>query len=223
MTPARKTKDLAGFTLVETLIGVLLVSLLLTVTFKVFSFINTQRSRGSVDLQELQGARYAINYLRRDFRCAAPLIPRTATLAQKKNAVRMPAIEAKSFVKSDETVPILISDSEIHFFRQLYTTPDLTTTPATEEIIYHIDRDRKCLVRLSAGKEQAFPEIKGARFELYGHPLKPEIPMLLVTLVIDADTKESGTNRNFLELTTTISSSVANQNINNPSWNRSYY
>jgi len=135
----------------------------------------------------------------------------------------MPVIEAGAYVKDDKLVPILISDSEIHFSRHLYDTPDLTTTPATEEVIYHIDTARKCLVRSSAGKELVFPEIQGAKFELYGHPLKPDMPMLLVTLVIDADTKENGTGHNFLELTTTISSSLANQNLNNLYWHRNYY
>ncbi|MFZ2961018.1 MAG: hypothetical protein WA705_29410 [Candidatus Ozemobacteraceae bacterium] len=212
---------LAGFTLVETMISLILISGLFGITFKVFSYINSQRAQGSVDLQELQGARYAINYLRRDFRCAVPHLAKTATLVQKKQAARMPVVETKSFVKSDGTVPILISSSEIHFFRQVYNTPDLTSTPATEEINYHIDDARKCLVRSIAGKEKIFPAIKGARFELYGHPLKSDIPMLLVTLVIDADTKQSGAGPNFLELTTTISSSVANQNINNPYWHDS--
>lgn len=223
MSTTRKKTGSAGFTLIETVIGVLLVSLLLGITYKVFSYISLQRTRGSVDLQELQGARFAINYLRRDFRCAAPLIPKTATLAQKEKATRMPAVEAKSYTKGDTTVPILISDSEIHFFRQLYNTPDLTTTPATEEINYHVDTARKCLVRSTPGQELAFPEIKGAKFELYAHPLKPDMPMLLVTLTIDADPKQNGGGRNFLELTSTISSSVANQNLNSPYWHRNYY
>ncbi|HMM61455.1 MAG TPA: prepilin-type N-terminal cleavage/methylation domain-containing protein, partial [Candidatus Rifleibacterium sp.] len=80
----------SGFTLVEAMIGMMLVSALLTMSYKVFSYITMQRSRGSVDLQELQGARHAINYLRRDFRCAAPVIAKDATLAQKINALRNP-------------------------------------------------------------------------------------------------------------------------------------
>jgi len=222
MSSSQIKRGLSGFTLVETVIGALLISCLLAMSFNVFSYINSQRTRGSVDLQELQGARLTINSLRRDFRCAAPFIPKTATLAQKMQARCMPVVETKSFVKGNATVPILISASEIHLFRQLYATPELTTTPATEEINYHMDGARKCLVRSSAGKEQVFSDIRGATFELYAHPLKPEIPMLLVTLVIDADTKKTGQGQNFLELTTTISSSVANQNINNPYWHRNY-
>lgn len=205
------------------MVGLVLLAGLFLIAYKVFSFIGNQRSRGSVDLQELQGARYAINYLRRDFRCAAPRIPASATLVQKRNAVRTPAIESGTFSGSGGTTPILVSDSEIHFFRQVFDTPDLSPTPAMEEVNYRIDPTRKCLVRASAGKELAFPEIRGARFELYGHPLKPDVPMLLVTLVIDADPKKSSDGRNTLELTSTISSPVANQNLNNPSWNRVYY
>lgn len=207
-----------AFTLVEAMIGVMLISGLLTMSFKVFSYINTQRSRGSVDLQELQGARHAINYLRRDFRCAAPLIAESATLEQKKKALRMPVVEEKSFIKGSEAIPVVIAESEIHFFRHMYDTPETSSRPKTEEVNYFIDSARKCLVRSGAGVEKVFSDIRGARFELYAHPLKPEVPMLLVTLIIDADTKDKGAGRNFFELTTTISSAVANQSINNPWW-----
>lgn len=206
-----------GFTLVEAMIGIMLVSALLTMSYKVFSYINLQRSRGSVDLQELQGARYAINYLRRDFRCAAPVFSDTASIEQKKKAMRNPVVEAKTFDKKANTVPIVVSDSEIHFFRHLYETPESSAKPKVEEVNYRIDNTRKCLVRSASGKERVFSDIRAARFELYAHPLKPEIPMLLVTLTIDADPKDKS-GKASLELTTTISSSVANQNINNPYW-----
>jgi prepilin-type N-terminal cleavage/methylation domain-containing protein len=207
-----------GFTLVEAMIGMMLVSALMTMSYKVFSYITLQRSRGSVDLQELQGARHAINYLRRDFRCAAPVFADAATLEQRKKAYRNPVIEAKSLNKGANTVPIVVSDNEIHFFRHLYDTPESVSKPKVEEVNYHMDGARKCLVRSAAGKERVFSDIKGARFELYAHPLKPEVPMLLVTLIIDADLKDKGGGRTFFELTTTISSAVANQNINNPYW-----
>jgi len=208
----------SGFTLVEAMIGMMLVSALLTMSYKVFSYITMQRSRGSVDLQELQGARTAINYLRRDFRCAAPVIAKDATLAQKINAIRNPVIQKKAFNKDANSVPVLVSDGEIHFFRHLYDTPETSGVPKVGEVNYTMDTKRKCLVRTEAGNEKIFSDIRGARFELYGHPLKPEIPMLLVTLTIDADPKDSGGGRNYFELTTTISSAIANQNLNNPYW-----
>ncbi len=208
----------SGFTLVEAMIGMMLVSALMTMSYKVFSYITMQRSRGSVDLQELQGARTAINYLRRDFRCAAPVIAKDATLIDKINAIRKPVIEKKTFNKNANSVPVLISDGEIHFFRHLYDTPETSGVPKVGEVNYTMDEKRKCLVRTEAGNEKIFSDIRGARFELYGHPLKSEIPMLLVTLTIDADPKDSGGGRNYFELTTTISSAVANQNLNNPYW-----
>ncbi|EKD81985.1 MAG: hypothetical protein ACD_39C01534G0001, partial [uncultured bacterium] len=51
-----------GFTLVEAVVGIALATALLVTSYKVFTYIGKQRSRGSVDLQELQGARYAINF-----------------------------------------------------------------------------------------------------------------------------------------------------------------
>lgn len=213
----------AGFTLIEMLIGLVLVSFLFAISFRVFTYISSQMSRGSVDLQELQGARLALNYLRRDFRSAAPLIAKTATFVQKTKTARTPMVEAASYNRGPDSVPIVIADSEIHFFRQLYNTPDAETAPTTEQVNYRIDDTKKCLVRSSAGKERMFPDIKGAKFELYGHPLKPEIPLLLVTLTIDADVKDRGSARNVLELTTTISSPVAVQPLNYPRWHRNYF
>ncbi|HNX77301.1 MAG TPA: prepilin-type N-terminal cleavage/methylation domain-containing protein [Candidatus Rifleibacterium sp.] len=212
-----------GFTLVEAMIGMMLASALITMSYKVFTYINMQRSRGSVDLQELQGARHAINYLRRDFRCAAPVFSNSASLGQIKIAMRNPVVNDKDFNKSGNTVPIVVYENEVHFFRHLYNTPETASKPAVEEVIYQMDGARKCLVRSAAGLEKVFPDIRGARFELYAHPLKPEIPMLLVTLIIDADLKDQGGGRNFFELTTTVSSAVANQNINNPYWNINNY
>ena len=49
-----------GFTLIEALIGFLIVSLLGGAAYKVFSYIVIQRNRGSVDLEELQGDRKSV-------------------------------------------------------------------------------------------------------------------------------------------------------------------
>jgi type II secretory pathway component PulJ len=208
-----------GFTLVEAVIGVVLATMLIISAYQVFTYISRQRSRGDVDLQELQGARHAINYLRRDFRSATPQIADSATLAQKRKALRMPIVEASSFSIGNEAVPVLISDGEIHFFKHLYDTPDGVTRPATEQVNYRIDSAHKCLVRSVAGVDTVFKDIKDARFELYAHPLNPALPMLLVTLRINADQKNDKTGEfKFFEMTTTISSAVTSPFINNPNW-----
>ncbi|HOY68947.1 MAG TPA: hypothetical protein PLP29_18875 [Candidatus Ozemobacteraceae bacterium] len=222
MCAGRHGRRARGVTLVELAIGVVLVAALLGVTYKVFSYITNARKRGSVDLQELQGARFAINHLRRDFRCATPFIPKSATLTQKAKAFEMPIVDAKTFTKGDSTIPVLVSPAELHFHRQMYDTPDLTTSPVLEEVNYHIDEARNCLIRTTAGRELAFPGIRNVKFELYGHPLDPGVPMLLVTLTVDADPSK-GAKTPDLEITSTLSSSVINQNIHQRSWNRLYY
>ncbi|MBU1106329.1 MAG: hypothetical protein KKB51_06650 [Candidatus Riflebacteria bacterium] len=208
-----------GFTLVEAVVGIALATALMVFSYRVFTYIGMQRSRGAVDLQELQGARYAINYLRRDFRSAAPQIANTATLIQKKKALRMPMVEAHSFTIGNEAVPVIIDDAEIYFYKHLYSTPDSAREPSTEQVNYRIDGARKCLVRSVAGVEIVFKDIKAAKFELYAHPLAPEVPMLLVTLRIDADQKDiKAGGREYFELTTTISSAITSQILNNPFW-----
>jgi Tfp pilus assembly protein FimT len=218
-----KSRKHHGVTFVEAMIGLMIASLLMLTSYKVFSYIISQRNKGTVDLQELQGARSAINFLRRDFRCAAPLINSSARLEQRKKATRVPIIESAGINKDDETVPIVISESEIHFFRHVFTTSLSSVTPETEQINYRIDPARKCLVRSAAGEEKIFNDIKDVRFELYAHPLKTDIPMLMVTMRIDADPDEKAAGRNYFELTTTISSAIANQNVNNPFWNITTY
>jgi type II secretory pathway component PulJ len=217
MSP-RNSNSRCGFTFIEVAMGTLLISLLLTMSYKILSSITNQRNRGSVDIQELQGARRVINYLRRDFRCAVPNIPSSLTIEQKKKARRMPIIQEKFFKKGSEAVPILIGDSEIHFFRQLYTTSELTLLPATEEVHYRFDETHKCLVRSTPGSEIRFPHLKGIKFELYAHPLTPSMPMILVTLKIDDDSQNQIGSHTIFEMTTTISSAITNQNLNNPYW-----
>ncbi|OGK12522.1 MAG: hypothetical protein A2W80_19150 [Candidatus Riflebacteria bacterium GWC2_50_8] len=214
-----------GFTLVEAVVGIALATALLVTSYKVFTYISKQRSRGAVDLQELQGARYAINFLRRDFRSATPYIEDGATLVQQKKALRMPVVEANSFTIGNKAVPIVVGDKEIHFYKHLYNTPDTAVEALTEQVNYRIysyrehNEDKQCLMRSVAGQNTMFKDIKDARFELYAHPLAPEVPMLLVTLRIDADEKKERTGgREFFELTTTISSAITSQAINNPYW-----
>lgn len=208
-----------GFTMVEAIIGILLISLLSLSAYKIFSFILVQRNRGSVDLAELQGARVAINYLRRDFRCAVPLINKNATIAQRKTARRIPAIEANTFDKSQKVIPIVVSDTEIHFFKHTFATPTTSETPKTEQINYRIDKARGCLVRTGLDSENIFKDIKAIKFELYSHPLFKETPMLLITMKVDANKGNAHEQKRYFELSTTISSSIANHNINYEFWN----
>ncbi|HAE37762.1 MAG TPA: hypothetical protein DCG57_03885 [Candidatus Riflebacteria bacterium] len=214
-----------GFTLVEAVIGVALATLLMFTAYQVFSYVSKQRSRGGVDLQELQGARYAINFLRRDFRSACPQIAAKATLEQKRKALRMPLVEANAFTIGNEAVPVIISDGEIHFFKHVYNTPEGVAQPATEQVNYSIYRykenneDKQCLMRSVAGQNIMFKDVKAARFELYAHPLSSAVPMLLVTLSINADQKSEKTGEHkFFEMTTTISSAITSPFINNPYW-----
>ncbi len=208
-----------GFTLIEALIGFLIVSLLGGAAYKVFSYIVIQRNRGSVDLEELQGARTAINFLRRDFRCATTLIDDNATLTQRKKARKLPVSESKNFDKKQNFVPIVVSDSEIHFFKQTYETPLLAVKPTTEQVNYRIDKARNCLVRTEVGTEKIFADIKDVRFELYSHPLDQQTPMLLVTMKIDAGKGGHDNQNRFFELTTSLCSSVSNHNLNYEFWN----
>ncbi len=209
----------AGFTLVEAVIGFLIITLLSASAYKVFSFVLAQRNRGSVDLEELQGARTAINYLRRDFRCAAPLINEDATMTQRKKSLKIPVIEADSFDRSRKVTPIVVSGEEIHFFKHNFATLIRSEKPKTEQINYRIDKARGCLVRTGAGSEKVFKDIKAIKFELYSHPLFKETPMLLVTMKVDANKGDRKDQKHFFEISTTISSSMANHNINYEFWN----
>ncbi|HAE38832.1 MAG TPA: hypothetical protein DCG57_09365, partial [Candidatus Riflebacteria bacterium] len=63
-----------GFTFVETAMS---VGIALVVFLMIYRFMSSTRQHymyGTVNLQNLQEARMAINYLRRDFSCATPYI-----------------------------------------------------------------------------------------------------------------------------------------------------
>lgn len=208
-----------GFTLAETIIGMLVISLLMLVTYRVFSYIISQRNRGTVDIQELQGARNAINHLRRDFRGAAPVISSSATLTQRKVARKLPVVKFENFSSNIGYTPVMVSNSELHFFKNSYKTPSDKPKANREQINYRIDTKRKCLIRTCNGVETAFADIREAKFELYSHPVHASVPMLLVSLVIDAESSKNTGARSFFELTTTISSSLTSPGINYPTWN----
>ena len=210
-----------GFSLVELMVVLVISSILATTAYKIFSFTIYSRNRNSVELQELQGARTAINYLRRDIRCAAPFVPKSSSIKQRRKSVQEPIMNASYFPQKAAVIPILVSESEVHFFKYNYGSKSLTQQIEMEEVNYRFDKKRKCLVRTCAKKEKTFKDIKAARFELYTHPLGNNTPMLLVTLEIKSGGNlESSSDKSFI-LSTTICSAITNQNINYLNWNSS--
>lgn len=204
-----------GVTLVEIMIGTVLVVMLIAASIGMIRFVGRHQAVGTSDLRELQDARLAISHLRRDFRSATSNAEQNVPLLKQRKLHRNPLAQAGTWQAETGITPIIVDSSSIQFFKHSFDTDITHTKPELQQIMYHIDSTRKCLIRSGPGFETAFTSIINADFRIYGHPLNKEIPVLLVKFDIMAEDLESHEN---MEFVTTISSSVISQKINNLSW-----
>ena len=70
--------------------------------------------------------------------------------------------------------------------------------------------------RRGADGEKLFKGMENIKFDVYYHPLREDVPMLLVSMIIK--TKESNETKE-LPLNTTICSSIVNKDLVNLDWN----
>ncbi len=207
-----------AFTLVEIAVAVGMASALIILVMKMSSLIRGDVAKGTVDLQNLQEARLVINSLRRDFACATPIYD----VSEKRkilDEVRADPIKfIDSFKKSQNSRPIIINSNQINFCK---TSIDSSNSPIIEVIDYVFDPVSKTLNRRSIingdkSSEKSFKGMEAIKFDVYYHPLKDDVPMLFVQMLLK--TKEGNLTRE-LPLTTTISSSMVAQDVDNLDWN----
>ena len=213
----RKKKN-SGFTLVEVAFSVGLAVALIILVMKMTSVIRGDVAKGTVDLQNLQEARVVLNFLRRDFACATPIYD----VSEKRKIIDEvradPIMFIDSFKKAQNSRPIIINSNQISFCK---TSLDSADNPIVEFIDYIFDPVSKTLFRRSMldkdnSSTKSFNGIEAIKFDVYYHPLKDEVPMLFVQMLLK--TKEGNLTRE-LPLTTTISSSMVSQDVDNLDWN----
>ena len=213
----KRRNRIKGFTLVESIIAIgMAVGLIILVT-RISSVIRGDVAKGTVDLQNLQDARLVINSLRRDFTCAMPYYDFSDNQQDIDLVRNNPVLYAETYNDSSKkSKPIIIYKYHLNFVKPVYDTAGNLTR---EEIYYVFDGSTKTLIRHSSlSGDKHFKGMDSIEFGLYYHPLKADIPMLLVSMIIR--TTEGGETKT-LPLTTTICSSIVNKDIVNLDWNSS--
>jgi len=211
-----------GFTLVEISISVGIALIVLLMIYRFLSNTRHHYMYGTVNLQNLQEARLAVNYLRRDFSCACPRIGDPAStgyvnLQKTRNQVfvsaSFPALDAS------QGELIQIDDHGLHFHKFVFGSPDVE--PRVELVRYDFDQAAKTLMRFSEdGKIQKFTGFEEVEFKVYTHQLNPGVPLLWVRMKVHEGENIYGKDSigKALELTTSISSPFLTSSVNNKFW-----
>ncbi|RCK74607.1 MAG: hypothetical protein OZSIB_0578 [Candidatus Ozemobacter sibiricus] len=216
-----------AFTLVELVVTVGVGMLVFVMVSKFLSGTRFQFMHGTVNLQNLQDARLAINHLRRDFSSACIYFGSTRTATSYKE-VR--ALQARVFSRPgvDPATPgekliTIRSPHEIAFWRYDFATND--EKPLVERVHYRFDPRTKILIRSSPSRTIEFKGFEEVEFRLYCHQLNAETPLLWVRFLIHEGEEIYGRSEigRALELTTTISSPFLTSNLQNLPWNYETY
>lgn len=211
-----------GITFVELAIslGVGLMALLM-----IYQFMSSTRQHymfGTVNLQNLQEARLAINYLRRDFSSACPRIDEPNL--SPGGYVDLQKIRKQMFVSA--SVPagaggdlLQVLPQGLLFHKFAFGASD--HNPRVELVRYEFDSAARVLTRLSEnGHIQTFSGIEEVEFRLYTHRLNPQVPILWVRLKVHegGSVSKAGEIGSALEITTSIASSFIVSSVKNKFW-----
>lgn len=218
-------KQLAGisrraFTFVEMSIS---VGIALVVFLMIYRFLSSTRHHymyGTVNLQNLQEARQALNYLRRDFSCACPRIedPDVAGYVTLQK-VRKQVFVTSSWPSETEGDLIQIHPHGLLFHKFVFGSPD--EKPRVELVSYEFDSVARVLIRRSQDdRVQKFSGFEDVDFRLYTHQLNPKVPILWVRFKVHESENIYGTDSigKALELTTSITSHFITSSVNNKYW-----
>lgn len=217
---AKKRKS--GFTFVELSISVGIALIAFLMIYKFLSSTRHHYLYGTVNLQNLQEARLAINYLRRDFSGACPKIEEPTDKAGyiDLQKARKQIFSTRSWnAAASKCELIQIDPVTLLFCRYSYNSP--TEKLMVEEIKYEFDASAKTLLRQgSDGKVKRFSGIEDVEFKIYVHQVNKGVPILWVRLKIHEGENLYGSENigSALELTTSISSPFLASSVNNKYW-----
>jgi len=220
-------KPAKGFTMIELLVTLSISVFIFTMVTKFLSGTRFQFMQGTVNLQNLQDARIAINYLRRDFSSACIYFGSTRTAnsykevrALQKRAFSKPGVDPTSLTEKLVTIK---SPDQISFFRFDFDSPK--EEPVVERIMYRFDKTAKTLTRHSPERNIEFKGFEDVEFRLYCHSINPDVPLLWARFLIHEGENIYGTSNigKPLELATSISSPFLTSNLQNLPWNYETY
>ena len=216
-----KSSRIRGFTLLEMIVSIVLGMMALFFIYRFMSNTRLQFMSGTVNLQNLQDARLAINYLRRDFGSSCFLVSSLDAFEDVFLARMNSYTSGSTWATGKKSALINVSPGQISFHRFDFATSPDVATPGVLLTEYRFDPAAKTVYRLDKGEEKAFKGIENCEFKLYCHEANPRIPMLWVKLVVNENEiygNNLPSNRS-LELTTTIASPYVSSNIQITSWN----
>ena len=208
---------------VELMVCVIITALMFKLVYDFMTNTRHNYMYGVVNLQNLQEARLAINYIRRDFSSACPMFA-DPNEDSKNGYVNLQKARKQLFVTKDtnSSIPgelIQIHSNGLLFHKYVYGSSG--EKPRVETITYQYDGSSKTLTRTSETKgTKVFTGIDDVRFALYTHEINSNVPLLWVYLKIHESGNTFGSKEigNALELTTTISSSFICSSQNNKYW-----
>lgn len=206
-------------TFVEITISIVLA---LVVFLMIYRFMESTRNHymyGTVNLQNLQEARMAINYLRKDFSCVTPFLKKGAVNFQSTQRIQKQIFDSAACptgIPESSLIQILPQGLVLYCF----DFNSKSTNPALNKVIYEFDPPSKTLSRHLLGKIVKFTGFDNVFFKTYVHQVNQDIPLLFVKFKIHEGEKIYGTNKigSSLELTTTIGSQFIDSNLANRSW-----
>lgn len=212
--------DRQGMTFVELSVS---VGIALVVFLMIYRFLSSTRHHymyGTVNLQNLQEARLAVNYLRRDFSCACPRIedPDVSGYVNLQK-VRNQVFVTSSWPSSGDGELIQIYPHGLLFHKFAFGSPD--EKPRVELIRYEFDQAARTLIRHSQdGRIQKFSGFEDVEFQLYAHQLNPKVPVLWARFKVHEGENIYGKDSigKELELTTSITSPFITSSVNNKYW-----
>lgn len=218
-------KPRSAFTMIEMIASVAVALLVFLMIYKLLSSVRNHYLYGTVNLQNLQDARLAINHLRRDFSSACPRFKDGGSPANAYiyvNRLRKYIFKDPPGWVPQYGDPIQVTPNGLSFFRFEF---DAGSKPRVELVQYQFDAATKTLKRKYKGSERSFKGFEAVEFRLYTHMVNPAVPLLWVRLLIH-EGKEMYGSTNIgkpLELTTTISSNFISSSLNNLTWNYETY
>ncbi|MBI3038112.1 hypothetical protein HYY75_03530 [bacterium] len=217
----------SAFTAIELVIsiGVAIVAFSLIYTF--LSRTRFHFMHGSVNLANLQEARMAINYLRRDFAAAVPFIAKSANYGTLERVRRFVFSTGVWKPLEAEGELIQVEPTKLSFHRFIFEPSEKqseTRFPKVELVKYDFDSSKGELHRsVNSGKPQVFRGFENVEFKIYVHYEIRNVPVLWVKLVLNEGKDipyggQKGMGKP-LEVTTSITSQFINSTLNNLYWN----
>jgi len=212
-----------GFTFVEM---AMTVGIALLVFLMIYRFMSSTRQHymyGTVNLQNLQEARMAINYLRRDFSCATPYVAGQDQVAwETMQRARNFVFETPTWVATAGVNLIKCDSDSISIPKFAFGSPD--EEPRVEYITYTCEPGNILSRKLvdangNLKKEVTFSGMESVEFKLYTHQLNDNVPVLWVKLLVhDKSTYGSDDIGKALEVTASISSPFITSLVNHRNW-----